>query len=83
MTSALNRIAASSKLIRVRVEGSMKRLTTVLPRSAGTFLMARSPTALNARAVSSTMEISSAVSDWMSSRCLRCHVIACIGLVTL
>src|ERR1700679_3192235 len=49
MTSALSRCAASSKLMRVRVEGSMKRLMTVLPRRAGTFLMARSPTALKAR----------------------------------
>jgi hypothetical protein len=31
--------AASSKLMRVRVEGSTKKLTTVLPRRAGTFLM--------------------------------------------
>src|SRR6266705_1988057 len=69
--SAVNRCAASSKLMRVRVDGSMNRLTTVLPRRAGTFLIARSPTALNARAVSSTRMISSAVSDSMSSRCLR------------
>ena len=71
MTSAVRRWAASSKLMRVRVEGSTKRLTTVLPRRAGTFLMARSPTALKARAVSSTVRISSALSDWMSSRCFR------------
>src|SRR3954470_35536 len=71
MTSAVRRWAASSKLMRVRVEGSMNRLTTVLPRSAGTFLMARAPTALKARAVSSTVMISSAVSDSMSRRCLR------------
>ena len=62
MTSAVSRRAASSKLIRVRVDGSMNRLTTVLPRRAGTFLMARSPTALNIFAVSSTMVISSALS---------------------
>src|SRR5450755_3357793 len=66
--SAVNRCAASSKLMRVRVDGSMNRFTTVLPRKAGTFLIARSPTALNARAVSSTVTISSAVSDSMSSR---------------
>src|SRR3954470_4615568 len=71
MMSAVRRWAASSKLMRVRVEGSMKRFTTVLPRSAGTFLMARAPTALKARAVSSTVLISSAVSDSMSSKCLR------------
>src|SRR5688500_242479 len=71
MMSAVNRWAASSKLMRVRVDGSTKRLITVLPRNAGTFLMARSPTALKARAVSSTVVISSALNDSMSSRCLR------------
>jgi hypothetical protein len=30
-------LAASSKLMRVRVDGSTNRLTTVLPRSAGLF----------------------------------------------
>ena len=63
ITSALNRCAASSKLIRVRVEGSIKRLTTVLPRKAGTFLITRSPTALKARAVTSTVKISSTLGD--------------------
>ena len=76
MTSADNRCSASSKLMRVRVDGSTNRLITVLPRSAGTFLMARSPTALNARAVSSTVTISSGVSDSMSSKCLRAQVIS-------
>src|SRR5674476_445828 len=73
--SAVNRCAASSKLMRVRVDGSMNKLTTVLPRNAGAFLIARSPTALNALAVSSTVTISSAVSDSMSSRCLRFQLI--------
>ena len=39
--SALNRLAANSKDDRVRVEGSMNRLTMVRPRSVGTFLMGR------------------------------------------
>src|SRR5450432_1322864 len=73
--SAVNRCAASSKLMRVRVEGSMNRFTTVLPRNAGTFLIARSPTALKALAVSSTVTISSAVSDSMSSRCFLVQLI--------
>src|SRR5208283_5987962 len=64
---------------RVRVEGSIKRFTTVLPRKAGTFLMARSPTALKARAVSSTVVISSTERDSMSSRCLRCQLIGGSG----
>ena len=41
MTSALNRFAASSKEVRVRVLGSKNRLTTVFPRKAGTFLISR------------------------------------------
>ena len=36
---------------RVRVEGSKKRLTTVLPRSVGTFLIGRSATSANDSAV--------------------------------
>ena len=75
MMSALKRFAESSKLTRVRVEGSTKKFTTVLPWSAGTFLMSRSPTALNSRAVSSTVVSSSALRLSMSSRCLRCQLI--------
>src|ERR1051326_2131463 len=71
MISAESRCSASSKLIRVRVEGSINKLITVLPRNAGTFLIARSPTALKARAVSSTVTISSAASDSISNKCLR------------
>ena len=41
MTSADSRLAASSKLMRVRVESSKKRLTTVRPRSVGSFLTSR------------------------------------------
>ena len=42
--SALSRFSAISNDVRVRVLGSKKRLTMVRPRSAGTFLIARSPT---------------------------------------
>ena len=41
ITSALRRRAAVSKLVRVRVESSKNRLTTVLPRNAGTLGMGR------------------------------------------
>ena len=41
ITSALSRRAAVSKLVRVRVESSKNRFTTVLPRSAGTFGIGR------------------------------------------
>src|SRR5579885_3359476 len=73
ITSVLSRWAASSKEVRVRVLGSKKRLTTVLPRSAGTFLMSRPLTSLNDSAVSSICVISSGVRDAMPTRslCLR------------
>src|ERR1035441_10165011 len=80
-TSAESRCSESSKLVRVRVEGSINRFTTVLPRKAGTFLMARWPTALKARAVSSTVMISSTERDSMSSRCLRCQLIGGRGVL--
>src|SRR5437764_6681239 len=49
--SADRRFSAISKLDRVRVEDSKKRLTTVLPRRVGTFLIGRSPTSANDLAV--------------------------------
>ena len=42
MTSAESRFAAASNEMRVRVESSKKRFTTVLPRSVGSFLTSRS-----------------------------------------
>jgi hypothetical protein len=41
ITSALRRFAAMSNAMRVRVLGSRKRLTIVLPRRAGTFFTLR------------------------------------------
>jgi hypothetical protein len=41
IVSADNRFAAVSKLKRVRVESSKNKLTTVLPRKAGTLGMGR------------------------------------------
>ena len=41
MTSADSRLAAVSNEMRVRVESSKKRLTTVRPRSVGSFLISR------------------------------------------
>ena len=46
--SAERRFSASSKELRVRVEGSLNILTMVLPLSVGTFLIARSLTSENA-----------------------------------
>src|SRR5579859_2487557 len=52
MTSADRRLAAISNVVRVRVEGSKKRLNTLLPRSRGTFFTSRSVTPTNEAAVS-------------------------------
>src|SRR5215475_2767418 len=71
ITSALNRRAASSKEVRVRVLGSTKKLTSVFPRSAGTFLISSVPTCLNASAVSRMKLISSAESSRRPSKSFR------------
>ena len=52
MTSADSRLAAISKVVRVRVEFSKNRLKTLLPRSSGTFLTSRSLTLRKVPAVS-------------------------------
>ena len=49
--SALIRLAAMSKERRVRVLGSKNRVTTVLPRRTGTFLMVLPEISLNDSAV--------------------------------
>src|SRR4029077_20854535 len=59
--SADRRFSANSNEIRVRVDASKNRLTMVLPRSAGTFLIGRSETSLNGSALSSTSRICSGV----------------------
>ena len=51
--SADKRLAAISNEVRVRVEGSKKRLITVRPRRAGTFLISRLETSRKVSAVSS------------------------------
>ncbi|GIT77912.1 MAG: hypothetical protein Ct9H300mP32_2940 [Verrucomicrobiota bacterium] len=43
--------------MRVRVDGSTNKFTTVRPRSAGTFLIVRSPTALKGRAVRGSADL--------------------------
>ena len=59
MTSAESRLAAASKEMRVRVESSKKRLTTVRPRSVGSFLTGRSDKRASSSAVS-RMSVASA-----------------------
>ncbi len=68
--SALSRFSAISNEVRVRVDGSKNRLTTVRPRSVGTFLMARCEISFIASAVSRMRTISSGVSSAMPSRSL-------------
>ena len=80
ITSALNRNAASSKEVRVRVLGSTKKLISVLPRRAGTFLISRVPTCLNASVVSRTKLISSAVSSRRPRRSLRVQRVVMIRM---
>lgn len=70
ITSADSRLPAISKDVRVRVEASKKRLMTVFPRRAGTFLISRSEIYLNDSAVSRMWTISWAESSRMPSRCL-------------
>src|ERR1700752_1448558 len=72
--SADKRLAAISKDVLVRVEGSKKRLMTVRPRSAGTFLIWRFETSRNVSAVSSSWEISAASSSRIPSRWRRLKV---------
>src|SRR5882724_4990891 len=71
ITSALNRKAASSNDVRVRVLGSTKKFTSVFPRNAGTFLISRVPTCLKASAVSRTRLISSTDNSRSPSKSLR------------
>src|SRR4029453_14683953 len=78
--SELRRFSATSNEVRVRVLGSKKRLTTVRPRSVGTFLIGRCAISCIASAVSSTSTISSGDRSAMPSRCLwRSRVAGVIG----
>lgn len=61
ITSADSRLAAASNEMRVRVESSKNRLTTVRPRSVGSFLMERSETLASSSAVSRMRSASSLV----------------------
>src|SRR5262249_10852438 len=71
ITSAESRLAASSKLDDVRVDDSKNRLTTVRPRSVGSFLSSRSRACSKLRAVASSRSMSSRVRSSIESRCRR------------
>ena len=72
--SAESRLAAISNDVRVRVEDSKKKLMTVLPRSVGTFFIARLETSLKESAVSRMVLISSTDSSLIPSRSFRLYV---------
>src|SRR5689334_3230727 len=69
MTSADRRLAAISKVVRVRVEFSKKTLKTLLPRSSGTFFTSRSVTPAKGSAVSRICVRISRGRPSMESRC--------------
>ena len=69
MTSADKRLAAISKVVRVRVEFSKNKLNTLLPRSKGTFLTSRSFTLTKLAAVSRMWVSVSLGSPSMESKC--------------
>src|SRR4029079_19055676 len=80
MTSAESRLAAISKVVRVRVEGSKKRLNTLLPRSSGTFFTSRSVTPANDSAVSRICLRISCGSPSIDSRCCSSPLALSCGL---
>ena len=72
ITSALRRVAAISKVVRVRVLFSKNRLKTLFPRSKGTFLTSRSLTLTKLAAMSRmwvrmSRDRPSVDSKWISS----------------
>src|SRR5688500_1122363 len=86
ITSAESRLAAISKVVRVRVEGSKNRLNTLLPRSSGTFFTSRSVTPANDSAVSRICSRISRGRPSMERRCcsspfsLSCGLRCTLGL---
>jgi hypothetical protein len=82
MTSADRRLAAISKVVRVRVEFSKKTLNTLLPRNRGTFLTSRWDTLRKLDAVSRMCVITSRGrpsidSRWVSSPAVELWITHC------
>ncbi len=71
MVSALNRLAASPKLVRVRVDGSKNRLTTTLPLSWVSFPRRLWLTSINSSALSKIVSNSVRLKLSSSSRFRR------------
>ena len=74
--SAERRFSATSNDERVRVEGSTKKFTTVLPRSVGTFLISRVEISAKFSAASRIAVISHGSSASMPRRCRLARFIA-------
>src|SRR5699024_836961 len=70
MTSAERRLAAASKLIRVRVESSKKRFTTVAPTRVGSLRSERDWVSAMCSAVASTDTASSRLRSPIEMKCL-------------
>ena len=80
ITSADSRLAAISKVVRVRVEFSKNRLNTDLPRSSGTFFTSRSVTLTNCSAVSRICVTIARGRPSMVSRCFSSPFFVSCGL---
>src|SRR5574340_184513 len=80
ITSADSRLAAISKVVRVRVELSKNRLNTDLPRSRGIFFTSRSATSVKGSAMSRMARRMSRGSPSMVSRCCSSPFLLSWGL---
>ena len=83
ITSADNRFAALSKEIRVLVESSKKRFTTVRPRKVGSFFIGPSEIFANSFAVSRISIASCALRSLIDSKCLIIYAPAIISTQSL
>src|SRR5688572_18031024 len=81
ITSADRRLAAISKVVRVRVLFSKNRLNTLLPRSSGTFFTSRSLTPTKVCAVSRIWVRMSRGRPSMDSRCTSSPCLFSWGLL--
>ena len=82
-TSAESRLAAISKVVRVRVLGSKNRLKIDLPRSKGTFFTSRSVTPTKDSAVSRMLSRIGAGSPSVVRRCCSCPLVLSWGLLLI
>src|SRR2546421_1482488 len=82
ITSAESRLAAISKVVRVRVLFSKNRLKTVLPRKSGTFFTSRSTTDTKGTAVSRMRPITWDGRSSSVRRCCSCPSALSCGLCT-